>query len=99
MKTWIQDRLEWMDANMVGNCEEDMSTTKSVLSDNNFSFAPNPVIDNISYEGTLPPLSDFEENAINLPLSAMSDIDGTNQMLEDLGIIVIEDDEAEVGDS
>ena len=47
MKTWIQDRLEWMDANMVGNCDEDITTTKTILNDNNFSFAPNPANDNI----------------------------------------------------
>lgn len=47
MKTWIEERLDWMDANMVGNCDEDITTTKTVLSDNNFSFAPNPAINNI----------------------------------------------------
>lgn len=47
MKNWIQDRLEWMDANMFGNCDEDITNTKEVLSDNNFSFAPNPTMDNI----------------------------------------------------
>ncbi len=47
MKNWIQDRLEWMDANMFGNCEDDITGTKTVLGDLNFSFAPNPAIDNI----------------------------------------------------
>ncbi len=47
MKNWIQDRLEWMDANMVGNCDEDITSTKIVLSEHNFSFTPNPAIDNI----------------------------------------------------
>ena len=47
MKTWIQERLEWMDANMYGNCEDDISATKAVLSKVNFSFAPNPAIDNV----------------------------------------------------
>jgi hypothetical protein len=47
MKNWIQDRLEWMDANMLGNCDEDINTVNVVLNDNNFSFAPNPANDNI----------------------------------------------------
>ena len=47
MKNWIEERLEWMDANMVGNCEEDITTTKAVSNDNYFSFLPNPAIDNI----------------------------------------------------
>ncbi len=47
MKTWIQDRIEWMDANMLGNCEEDITTANAVLSNSHFSFAPNPAIENI----------------------------------------------------
>ncbi len=47
MKTWMEERLEWMDSNMVGNCEDDISTTKTVSSNINFSFSPNPAIDNI----------------------------------------------------
>ena len=51
MENWILDRLEWMDTNMVGNCDEDITTTKVVVSDNNFSFAPNPAVDNILLYG------------------------------------------------
>ena len=47
MENWIQDRLEWMDANMVGNCDEDITSTKEVLNDSDFSIAPNPAVDNI----------------------------------------------------
>ncbi len=47
LKSWIEERLAWMDANMVGNCEDDITTTKTVESENDFSFAPNPAIDNI----------------------------------------------------
>ena len=47
MKSWIAERLGWMDANMVGNCDEDITITKAVLSDDNFYFVPNPAIDNI----------------------------------------------------
>ncbi len=47
MKTWIEERLEWMDANMPGNCEEDINTTSADLSNTDFSFAPNPAIDNV----------------------------------------------------
>ena len=47
MKSWIAERLGWMDANLVGNCDEDITTTKAVLSNDNFSFVPNPATDNI----------------------------------------------------
>ncbi len=47
MKSWIQERIEWMDENMVGNCEDDISSTKPIISNINFSFAPNPASDNI----------------------------------------------------
>ena len=47
MKSWIAERLGWMDANMIGNCDEDITTTKAVLSENDFSFAPNPAVDYI----------------------------------------------------
>ncbi len=47
MKTWIQDRLEWMDSNMVGNCDDEISSIKVDINDHFFSFAPNPANDNI----------------------------------------------------
>lgn len=47
MKNWIEERLEWMDTNMPGNCDGDITTTTAVLSHPDFSFAPNPAIDNI----------------------------------------------------
>ncbi len=48
MKTWIENRLEWLDANMYGNCEDDISSTITVDGDQSFSFAPNPALDYIS---------------------------------------------------
>ncbi|MFT5196724.1 MAG: iron(III) transport system substrate-binding protein [Candidatus Promineifilaceae bacterium] len=46
-----------------------------------------PVIEGVQIEGSLPPLSEFDGSAIDLPLNAMSDLQGTAEMLQELGIL------------
>lgn len=46
-----------------------------------------PVIDGVNIATGLTPLSELDATAVNLPLSAMADLQGTQDMLFDLGII------------
>ena len=46
-----------------------------------------PVVEGVKIEGALPPLSEFAGNAIDLPLNGMSDLAGTAEMLQELGIL------------
>jgi iron(III) transport system substrate-binding protein len=46
-----------------------------------------PVIDGVAIEELLTPLADLESTAINLSLSEMADLQGTQDMLLELGII------------
>ena len=72
-------------------------TAQRYFVDQNFEY---PVVEGITSQNMLTPFEELEGAAINLPLNAMSDIVSTNQMLEELGIIVVEvEEETEEGDS
>lgn len=45
------------------------------------------VVEGVKIEGAQPGLADYETTAINLPLSAMSDLVGTAELLQKLGIL------------
>lgn len=47
MKGWITERLQWLDANMPGNCADDLSPTNDSFIETSFSFTPNPAIGSI----------------------------------------------------
>lgn len=46
-----------------------------------------PVIDGITIPSQLPPLAELDAAAIDLPLEAMSDLEGTARLLGDLGLL------------
>ncbi len=46
-----------------------------------------PVVEGVVIEGALPELAEYDVTAINLPLSSMSDLAGTAEMLQDLGLL------------
>ncbi len=43
LKTWIENRLNWLDENMVGNCENDINTSIADLKLDQVEVFPNPV--------------------------------------------------------
>ena len=47
LKTWMHNRLNWLDANMPGSCKASYGITENV-NENAFSIYPNPVIDNLN---------------------------------------------------
>lgn len=49
LKTWMHDRLSWLDENMPGNCDESYGITENPV-ENVFSIYPNPVSDNLNIE-------------------------------------------------
>jgi hypothetical protein len=49
LKTWIHERLSWLDANMPGNCDSSYGIADNEAGDF-FSIYPNPVSDNLNIE-------------------------------------------------
>ncbi len=48
MKGWITQRLQWLDANIPGNCVDDISSVSQDFAEKTFSFTPNPTNGQIS---------------------------------------------------
>lgn len=42
MKSWITERLQWMDANIPGNCADDISAVEGEIINSSFVMQPNP---------------------------------------------------------
>ena len=49
LKTWMHNRLSWLDANMPGNCYEANGIAENEA-ESRFSIYPNPVTDNLNIE-------------------------------------------------
>ena len=49
LKTWMHNRLNWLDANMPGNCDKSYGIAETE-SENTFQIYPNPVKDNLNIE-------------------------------------------------
>jgi hypothetical protein len=49
LKTWMHNRLSWLDANMPGNCNQSYGIAESEA-ENTFNIYPNPVVDNLNIE-------------------------------------------------
>jgi iron(III) transport system substrate-binding protein len=46
-----------------------------------------PVVEGVAVDGQLPPLADLEAAALEIPLTDLADLQGTQDMLVELGII------------
>ncbi len=49
LKTWMHNRLSWLDSNMPGNCDETYGIAENAL-ENTIRIYPNPVVDNMNVE-------------------------------------------------
>jgi spore coat protein CotH len=49
LKTWMHNRLSWLDANMPGNCNQSYGIAETEA-ENTFNIYPNPVSDNLNIE-------------------------------------------------
>ncbi len=52
LESWIEDRLQWMDSHMPGNCTNDYLFTKTSLADNQLIVSPNPAVDYVDIQAS-----------------------------------------------
>jgi hypothetical protein len=50
LQYWIRHRLDWMDSQMPGNCENDRFVSVARVKDKSFLMSPNPAVDHVNIE-------------------------------------------------
>jgi len=71
LKTWMHNRLSWLDSNMPGNCDASYGIVEDEFN-NAFSIYPNPVSDNLHVEYSLIGKATIESAIINQQGSILS---------------------------
>ncbi len=51
LKNWINLRLQWLDANLPGNCYPDVTKIQDITKKNHLQYFPNPAHDVIHFDG------------------------------------------------
>jgi hypothetical protein len=80
MKTWMHNRLSWLDANMPGNCNASYGIAENVA-ENAIRIYPNPVVDNMNIQFNAHTTSAIEIMIINqqgISLSTSKTVTGTS---------------------
>jgi hypothetical protein len=80
LKTWMHNRLSWLDANMPGNCNESYGFNENEA-ENTIRIYPNPVVDNMNIQFNAQTTSAIEIMIINqqgIPLSKSKTFTGTS---------------------